>query len=205
MHDVLVLRLEAQPDPRERAAGADRAGEAVDPAVHLRPDLVARWCRYGRGGWRYCRTGWPRARWRSPRRCGATCARNGRGSNRRGGHEHQFGAQRAQRIHLLAALRLGHDDDRLVALRIADQREADAGIAGGALDDRAAGLRSCPCASASSTMNSAARSFTEAPGLANSHLPKMSQPVASLGPFSRTSGVLPMSASVSGAVYIAPR
>jgi hypothetical protein len=46
-------------------------------------------------------------------------------------------------------------------------------------------------------MNSAARSFTDAPGLANSHLPKMSQPVASLGPLSRTSGVLPIRASVS--------
>ena len=63
--------------------------------------------------------------------------------------------------------------------------------------------RSSPRASASSTMNSAARSFTLAPGLANSHLPKMSHPVASLGPFSRTSGVLPMRASVSGAVCMA--
>ena len=57
-----------------------------------------------------------------------------------------------------------------------------------------------PRASASSTMNSAARSFTEAPGLANSHLPKISQPAASLGPLRRTSGVLPISASVLLAV-----
>ena len=54
---------------------------------------------------------------------------------------------------------------------------------------------SVPFASASSTMKSAARSFTDAPGLANSHLPRISHPVASEGPLRRTSGVLPIRAS----------
>src|SRR5439155_3106554 len=39
------------------------------------------------------------------------------------------------------ALRLGQHDDGAVAARIADQRQADAGIAGRALDDDAAGLQ----------------------------------------------------------------
>ena len=42
---------------------------------------------------------------------------------------------------------------------------------------------------ATTTIDSAARSFTLAPGLANSHLAKISAPAASLGPFNRTSGV----------------
>src|SRR5688500_6777418 len=54
---------------------------------------------------------------------------------------------------------------------------------------------SVPFASASRTIHSAARSFTEAPGLANSHLPQISQPAASLGPLSSTSGVLPIRSS----------
>jgi hypothetical protein len=37
--DLVVEFLEPESDPGERAAGADRAGEAVDPAVHLLPDL----------------------------------------------------------------------------------------------------------------------------------------------------------------------
>ena len=55
---------------------------------------------------------------------------------------------------------------------------------------------SSPRASASRMIHSAARSFTEAPGLANSHLPQISQPAASLGPLSNTSGVLPIRSSV---------
>src|SRR5688572_32071097 len=54
---------------------------------------------------------------------------------------------------------------------------------------------SVPLASASRTIHSAARSLTEAPGLANSHLPQISQPAASLGPLSRTIGVLPIRSS----------
>jgi len=55
-------------------------------------------------------------------------------------HEPQIGADHAQEIDLLAALRLRHDDDRAITQRIAHQGQPDAGVAGGALDDGAAGL-----------------------------------------------------------------
>ena len=46
-----------------------------------------------------------------------------------------------KRVHLLAGdCVLGHDDHGAIAERIGDQREPDAGIARGPLDDRAAGL-----------------------------------------------------------------
>ena len=54
-------------------------------------------------------------------------------------HEPQIDAAQQQHVLLFLALRLGHDDDGAVAAGIADQREADPGIAGGALDDDAAG------------------------------------------------------------------
>src|SRR3546814_12277628 len=38
--DALVLRLQPQPHARQRAAGAHRAGEAVDLPFHLRPDFL---------------------------------------------------------------------------------------------------------------------------------------------------------------------
>src|SRR5690606_8527372 len=41
-HDAGVLLLQVLADARERAAGADGAREAVDPAARLRPDLRAR-------------------------------------------------------------------------------------------------------------------------------------------------------------------
>ena len=53
----------------------------------------------------------------------------------RSGHEPQIGAAQPQHVLLFLALRLGHDDDGAVAAGVPDQRQADAGIAGGALDD----------------------------------------------------------------------
>ena len=67
--DLRIALLERDGDAGQRAAGADRAGEAVDLAVRLLPDFGTRCLRYGRGGWRYCRTGWPRSR-----RCGSVFA-----------------------------------------------------------------------------------------------------------------------------------
>ena len=58
-----------------------------------------------------------------------------------GRHQHQFGAQRAQRVHLLARLVVGHDDHRLVAQRIGNQRDPDPGISRRAFHHRAAGLQ----------------------------------------------------------------
>ena len=54
--------LSAIGDAGQRAAGADRADEAVDLAAGLLPDLRAGRARHGRRGWRHCRTGWPRSR-----------------------------------------------------------------------------------------------------------------------------------------------
>src|SRR3546814_8362175 len=54
-------------------------------------------------------------------------------------HLAQLGSGDAQDILLLLALGLGNDDDGAVAARAGDQGEADAGVAGGALDDDAAG------------------------------------------------------------------
>ena len=51
--------------------------------------------------------------------------------------------------------------------------------------------RSSPFSSASVMIASAARSLTLPPGFRNSHLPRISQPVASETRFRRTSGVLP--------------
>ena len=55
-------------------------------------------------------------------------------------HLDQLGAAQPQHVLLFLALRLRDDDQRAVAARIGDQREADAGVAGGALDHQPAGL-----------------------------------------------------------------
>src|SRR5438045_11383 len=55
-------------------------------------------------------------------------------------HLHEFRAAEPQHVLLLLALRLRDDDQRAIAARVADDREADAGVAGGAFDDQAAGL-----------------------------------------------------------------
>jgi hypothetical protein len=51
------------------------------------------------------------------------------------------GTGQPQHVDLLAALRLRNDDDGAIAPRIADERETDAGVAGRALDHRAARLQ----------------------------------------------------------------
>jgi hypothetical protein len=59
-------------------------------------------------------------------------------------NEPQIDAAQAQHVLLFLGLRLRHHDDGAVAARIADEREADAGVAGGALDDDAARLEQPP-------------------------------------------------------------
>ena len=54
-------------------------------------------------------------------------------------HLDQFGAEQAQHVFFFFALRLRNDDDGAIAARIGDQRQADAGVAGGRLDHQAAG------------------------------------------------------------------
>ena len=55
-----------------------------------------------------------------------------------GRHRAQIGTHQPQHVHLLLALRLGDHDHGPVAAHVADQRQPDPGIAGRALDDRAA-------------------------------------------------------------------
>ena len=49
-------------------------------------------------------------------------------------HLDQLGAGEPQHVLLFLALGVGDDDQRAIAARVGDQREADAGVAGGALD-----------------------------------------------------------------------
>ena len=58
---------------------------------------------------------------------------------RHGRDQAQVGADQPEHVLLLVALRLRHDDDGAIAAGIGHQGQADAGIAGGALDDDAAG------------------------------------------------------------------
>src|SRR6516165_2593405 len=55
-----------------------------------------------------------------------------------GGNEAKIDAAEAQHVLLFLALSLGHDDDRAIATRIADQRQADPGVTGCTFDDDAA-------------------------------------------------------------------
>ncbi|MCY1371115.1 hypothetical protein D9M69_582470 [compost metagenome] len=59
-----------------------------------------------------------------------------------------------------------------------------------------------PAFSASRMIQSAARSFTDCPGLRNSALPRIVQPVASETVFSRIRGVLPIASRTDGRMAI---
>ena len=139
--NALVLFLEAEAHTGDRAAGARRAGEAVDPPVHLRPDLV--------GGTDDVRAAvGDIVELIGPDRPGRLLGDAARlvhevagAGIRRGRHRHQLGAERAQRVHLLLGLRVRHHDDGAIALRIGDQREADPGVARRSFDDRSPGLQ----------------------------------------------------------------
>ena len=127
------------------AAAAHRAGEAVDLAVGLVPDL-------GAGGAVVAVAVGGVVELVGPdravrllggeflgERAGVAHVVAGIGVGH-GRHQPEVGAAQPQHVLLFLALRLGHHDHRAVAARIGDQGDADAGIAGGALDDHAAGL-----------------------------------------------------------------
>ncbi len=57
------------------------------------------------------------------------------------GTSYQFGPAEAQHVFLFLALRLRNDNQCAVTARIGDQGQADAGIAGGRLDDESAGAQ----------------------------------------------------------------
>ena len=140
MRSAGPLLLEVARHAAERAAGASRAGERVDAAVRLVPDLGA-----GGGVVRVAVRGVVEL-------VAADGALDFRGNARRellvvivvgvrdGLHDLHFGAERAQQRRLLGRLVVRHHDHAAVTARIAEVREADAGVARRALDQRAAGL-----------------------------------------------------------------
>ena len=136
-----LLLLQILRDAADRAAGADADHEVVDPAVGLLPDL--------RAGLLVVRlrvrqvvvlVGLPRVRRLAleARRHRVVRARIFRIDVGRA--DDDFGAEGAQRVDLFLRLLVGGREDALVALDDRGNRQAHAGIAGRALDDRAAGL-----------------------------------------------------------------
>ena len=78
--------------------------------------------------------------------------------------DHDFGAEGAQQRDLLGRDLVGDDEDHLVALDRRGEREADARVPGGRLDDRPAGPKG-PSSSARASIERAIRSLLEPPGL----------------------------------------
>ena len=89
----------------------------------------------------------------------------------------------------------GDHDQRAIAARVGDQRKADAGVAGGALDHQPARLEFAALLGLQDHLP-AGRSFTDWPGFMNSALPRMVQPVAADARSSLISGVLPMASTM---------
>ena len=99
--------------------------------------------RNDRAGWRGCRIDWPRSRRsaparQSPRRAARNSGHSALDSRKAPPAPAADRRRKGAACPFFLALRLGHDDDRAVAAGVADQRQADPGIAGGALDDDAA-------------------------------------------------------------------
>ena len=122
------------PSDFDRAARARSAGEAVDPALHLLPQFLRRALDMGFavGGV---------VELVSPDRAFGFFGETAAGVNEmvgvgifRRGYGDQLRAQSAQRVHLLLRLVVRHDDDRAIAERIGDKRDADPGIARGAFN-----------------------------------------------------------------------
>ncbi len=135
-----VLLLEVAPDAADRAAGAHAGNEVGDPAVRLLPDL-------GTGGLvvgaRVVRVGvlvgLPRAGLGGEPVADVVV---GVGVLRRDGGraDHDLGAVGLEHVALVLADLVGAHEDALVALLLGHHRQPDTGVAGGRLDDRAAGL-----------------------------------------------------------------
>jgi hypothetical protein len=106
-----------------------------------------------------------------------------------------FGAHGLEVQHFFGGHLVGHHQHHPIAFGPADQRQAQAGVAGGGFDDGAGRRR--PSRSAASIMARPMRSLIEPPGFCDSSLRNSVQ-----GPVSkrltRTSGVLPISSSTAG-------
>ena len=136
-----LLLLEVLADAADRAAGADADHQVIDPAVGLVPDLRAGLLVVGLGVRRVVvLVGLPAVRGLAlePRRHRVVRARI-LGLDV-GGADDDLGAEGAQRVDLLLRLLVGGGEDAVVALDHRGDRQAHAGVARGALDDRAAGL-----------------------------------------------------------------
>src|SRR5687767_10012113 len=141
--DVLVALLQRQRDAAEGAAGADRADEAVDLAVGLVPDLRA-------GGAVVAHAVGDVVELVGPDHAVGVARLQLLGQAAgdlhvvvrvlvgHGRHFLELGAGEAQHVLLLLRLGVRDHDQGLVAARVPDQRQTDAGVAGGALDDQAA-------------------------------------------------------------------
>ena len=139
---VGVLLLEEATDAADRAAGAHPGDEVGDPPLGLLPDLRtgvlvvrARVVRVA------VLVGLPGALGlaHQPVR-DAVVAVGVVGRHGRRADDH-LGAVRLEHVALVLADLVGADEDALVAALLGDQGQADPGVAGGRLDDRAAGLQ----------------------------------------------------------------
>src|SRR5690606_22448416 len=142
--DVGLAGAQALGDAREGATRADGADEAVDAAAGLFPDFRRRGLDMGLavGGVVELVGPYGAARLARGQRLGEAArvfhvvVRVAVGHR---GDLDQFGTEGAQRVLLFLALGLGDHDHGAETHGRADDREADAGIAGCALDDGAAG------------------------------------------------------------------
>ena len=134
-----VFLLQRHRDAGQRAAGAAGAGKGVDLAAGLFPDLRA-------GGQavtlpisQIVELVGPNGAHLLGQPAGVmhVIPRIAVGLGR---HQAQVGTDHPQKIDFFLALCFRHHDHAFVAQRVADQREADAGIPRGAFHDRAAGL-----------------------------------------------------------------
>ena len=143
--DALVLLAQKACDAGERAAGADGADEAVDLAVGLLPDFRA-----GRDVMRLAVVEIVPLIGEQHTLVVAFAQIVGQATRdvliivriavRHRRHFDEFGAAQPQHVLLFLALRVGNDDQRAIAARVGDQRQPDAGVAGGAFDHDAAAV-----------------------------------------------------------------
>src|SRR5690606_37294323 len=143
---VGILLAPGHGDARQRAAGPHRADKAVHLAPRLAPDLGAGALDVGLAVGDVVELVGPDRAGRLLR--GQLLGQTPRVADVVVGvgvgdrvHLDQLGAVEPDRVLLLLALGPGHHDGALVAQRLGDHGQADAGVARGALDDPPAGLQ----------------------------------------------------------------
>ena len=137
-----VFVLEIFPNAGDGAAGADTGHKDIHPAVGILPDLRPGGLPMGGGIGRIDKLAGEKAV--RDLLCQRLCLFDGAPHALGALGEHQL---RAVGLHDLAALHahgLGHDDDDPIAPGGGHSGQADAGVAGGGLDDDRAGLQQTP-------------------------------------------------------------